>query len=134
MALVKCWHCGTNHFMGKGERGECMVCHHHVPSTQETCRCQQCQHTLQAAITQCMQRLHAGVRVVGRGFAHPVVTCQVDTSSVVIRVDDKANPESWLELSLTREACEQLIHAMGLDAAARHVMLPDYEVTIPDQK
>lgn len=56
-----------------------------------------------------------GLCLLGRGFSDPAYTVNVLSQRVVVRVDDKANKMSWIELGITeeliakwnRDLCEQ---------------------------
>jgi hypothetical protein len=64
-----------------------------------------------------------GVRVVGRGLHEPCVSLTAYADRCVIRIDCAANPEFWLELSLTPDALLDLVERC-------HAVEPQHSKTI----
>lgn len=50
-----------------------------------------------------------GFNVIGRGLKEPRLTIDVLPDVTVLRVDDNANPEFWLEVQLTPRALVELL-------------------------
>lgn len=100
MNRQSCSWCHASNVVWMGRPNYCHQCGHRADQVRSACNCPQCVPPAPAAVPRALLDPTPRTRIEGRGFSAPEFEWHCSAEGVTLHVDDAANPEAWVQVTI----------------------------------